>query len=96
MVAPTFYVEYHKKFSIPMICLIFVIIGMPLGITFKRSGKGMSFGSAVIIIFFYYAFLTLGEALGKKNIINPSFSMWLPNAVIFIFGMFFFYRRAKE
>ena len=90
------YVEFHKKFSIPAACLIFVIIGMPLGITFQRTGKGMSFGAAIIIIFIYYIFLHLGEVLGHKQLIHPFLSMWLPNLVLFFIGGAVFWKRARE
>lgn len=90
------YVEFHKKFSIPAACLIFVIIGMPLGITFQRSGKGMSFGAAIIIIFVYYIFLHLGEVLGYKEHMHPALGMWLPNLVLFFIGTWVFWVRARE
>ena len=95
-VYPLLYVEYHKKFSIPLACLIFVIVGMPLGITFHRSGKGVSFGLAFIILFVYFIFLQLGEILGNKEIISPSLSMWVPNIILFITGAYIFFLRAKE
>ena len=90
------YVEFHKKFSIPAACVIFVIIGMPLGITFKRSGKSMSFGGAIIIIFIYYIFLHIGEVLGNKKMIHPALSMWLPNLILFIIGFLIFIIRSRE
>ena len=79
-------IEYHKKFSIPIACLIFVIVGFPLGISFYRSGKGISFGFVIIIIFTYYTFMSIGEGLGRKDIIPASLSMYLPNIVLLIIG----------
>ncbi len=90
------YVEFHKKFSIPAACIIFVIIGMPLGITFKRSGKSMSFGGAIIIIFIYYIFLHIGEVMGNKKMIHPALSMWLPNLILFVIGALIFVIRSRE
>jgi len=95
-VSSSYYVELHKKFSIPVACLVFVIIGMPLAVSFNRSGRGISFATAIIVIFIYYIFLNLGEVLGYRRIISPKLSMWLPNLVIFVLGLFFFYRKAKE
>ena len=96
VVTPQYYVEYHKKFSIPFICLIFVLVGMPLGITFKRGGKGMSMGTAVVIIFIYYGLLMGMETFGKRGKIDPSLSMWLPNIILLCCGLYFFYRHIKE
>ena len=93
---PTLYVEYHKKFSLPVACFVFVLVGMPLGITFHRSGKGLSLGVAVIIIFVYYFFMTFGEYLGENRYIHAAMSMWIPNIAIFAVGAFIFWLRARE
>jgi lipopolysaccharide export system permease protein len=90
------YIEFHKKMSIPFACLVFVFLGMPLGISFSRSGGGISFGSALLIIFIYYALLTLGETLGNKKVISAQLSMWIPNIVLLLAGGFFFWRKARE
>lgn len=90
------WIEYHKKFSIPAACLVFVFLGLPLGISFARSGRGISFGTAVAIIFVYYALLTFGETMGNKRQIPPQLSMWIPNLVLFIAGIYFFFKRARE
>lgn len=90
------YIEFHKKFSIPLACAIFVILGMPLGVSFHRSGRGVSFGSAVIILFVYYAFLTLGETLGNRGVIAPQLSMWVPNLILFAAGIVVFVLKMRE
>ncbi len=90
------YIEFHKKFSIPIACMIFVILGMPLGVSFHRSGRGVSFGSAIIIIFAYYAFLTLGETLGNRGVIPAQLSMWLPNLILLIAGLIVFVWKMRE
>jgi lipopolysaccharide export system permease protein len=95
-VSSIYYVEFHKKFSIPIACLVFVVIGVPLAVSFHRSGKGVSFVSAIIIIFVYYIFLNIGEMLGTKNFIPPQLSMWLPNIIILTIGLILFYRKTQE
>ena len=90
------WIEFHKQFSIPLACVVFVIIAMPLGITFQRSGKAMSIGLGIIIVFIYYILLTMGETLGYKRIIGPATSMWVSNAVLLVIGLFFFIKRARE
>ncbi|MBN8215167.1 MAG: LptF/LptG family permease [Spirochaetes bacterium] len=95
-VSPDLWIEYHKKYSIPAACLVFVFLGMPLGISFARSGRGISFGSAVLIIFIYYALMTLGETLGNKRIMDARLSMWLPNIILFIAGLAVFIKKGRE
>jgi LPS export ABC transporter permease LptF len=95
-VSPDLWIEYHKKYSIPAACLVFVFLGMPLGISFARSGRGISFGSAVLIIFIYYALMTLGETLGNKRLIDARLSMWLPNIILLTAGIIVFLKKGRE
>src|SRR5438128_4511972 len=48
------HVEIHKKFAIPFACLVFGVLGLPLGITNRRGGKSSGFSLSVVIILVYY------------------------------------------
>jgi lipopolysaccharide export system permease protein len=80
-------VEVHKKYAIPLACLIFVLIGAPLGIMARRGG--LTVGASYSIFFFiaYWAFLIGGESLGDKMIVSPAVAMWSGNAVIGFCGI---------
>ncbi len=82
-----FMVEVHKKFAIPIACLLFVIIGAPLGIMARRGG--LTVGASYSIFFFiaYWAFLIEGENLGDKMILSPWVSMWAGNIAIALCGV---------
>lgn len=85
-------VELHKKFSIPFACIVFALIGAPLGIQGKRSGKAHGFIFSLILITIYYVFLMSGEAFGDKGIIPPYFAMWAPNIFFIIIGAYLLYK----
>jgi lipopolysaccharide export system permease protein len=80
-------VEIHKKFAIPMACLIFVLIGAPLGIMARRGG--LTVGASYSIFFFiaYWAFLIEGEDLGDKMVVPPWVAMWGGNITIGLCGL---------
>lgn len=80
-------VEVHKKYSIPLACLIFILIGAPLGIMARRGG--MAVGSSYSLLFFviYWASLIGGEALADKMIIPPWVAMWSGNIFIGLCGI---------
>ena len=80
-------VEYHKKFSIPFACLALGLIGIPLGLMVKRSGKMIGFGIGLAVIVIYYLLLQVGQTAGMEGILPPMFAMWLPNIVVGIFGI---------
>lgn len=80
-------VEYHKKFSIPFACFALGLIGIPLGLMVKRSGKMIGFGIGLAVIVIYYLLLQAGQTAGVDDVLSPIFAMWLPNIVIGIFGI---------
>jgi lipopolysaccharide export system permease protein len=89
-------VELSKRFSIPLTCILFGIIGVPLGITSRRSGKSGGFVFAVLIILIYYVGLVLMQNFGRSGMINPYFSVWIPNIVLLIFTVYVSYKTQKE
>lgn len=81
-------VEYHKKFSIPFSCVVFVLLGAPLGIRTKRGGVGIGAGIGILFFLVYYLFLIGGEQLGDRGIVSPFWAMWAPNVVFGGVGIF--------
>ena len=79
-------VEIHKKLSIPAACIVFVLVGAPLGIRVKRGGAAT--GAALSIGFFlvYWVFLISGEKLADRAVIAPWVAMWSPNILLALLG----------
>ena len=94
--ANKFGVEIHKKFSIPFACIIFVLLGMPLGILAKKSNMGISVSISLVIFITYWCFLIIGEELADKTIINPAIAMWAPNIVLSIISYYLYSLVNKE
>ncbi len=89
-------VEVHKKFSIPFACIVFILIGAPVGIMARKggltSGLGLSLGFFVI----YWAFLIGGEELADRGFVHPAVAMWSPNILLGLLGLFFIYWTIRE
>lgn len=79
-------VEIHKKFSIPFACIVFTLIGAPLGIRARRGGLAAGFLSVIFFIF-YYLCLIGGEQLADRRYAAPWIAMWLPNIVLGLWGI---------
>lgn len=90
------WVEVHKKYSIPVACLVFVLIGAPLGILMRQSGFAMAGWLSFIFFLIYWAFLIGGEQLADRRILSPGLAMWSPNVFVGIIGMFLYFRTLKE
>jgi lipopolysaccharide export system permease protein len=63
-----YWVEIHKKYAIPAACIIFVLVGAPLGIMARRGGFGIAATLSLGFFVLYWAFLIGGEKLADRNI----------------------------
>lgn len=91
-----FMVEIHKKYSIPVACFVFVLIGAPLGVRIHRRGLGVAAGLSVVFFLIYWAFLIGGEDLADRGYITPAMAMWLPNILLGGLGIFLVQRTIRE
>lgn len=80
-------VEIHKKNSIPVAAVVFVLIGASLGMLVKRSGASIGIGISIVFFMLYYLFLIGGESAGDRMILAPWLAMWLPNIVFGVLGI---------
>jgi lipopolysaccharide export system permease protein len=89
-------VEVHKKYSIPVACLVFVLIGAPLGILSRQSGFATAGWLSIVFFLVYWAFLIGGEQLADRGILGPVPAMWSANAVVGVIGLFMLMRTLRE
>ena len=78
--------ELYQRVSIPMASLIFTLIGVPLGLQPTRNSSSAGFAMSVIIIFIYYALMTMGNAFARGEVLPAMLAVWLPNIVGVIAG----------
>lgn len=89
-------VEVHKKYALPAACVIFVLIGAPLGIMVRKGGFGVAASISLFFFLIYWAFLIGGEKLADRGIITPFFGMWAANILIGIAGIFLTIKTVRE
>jgi lipopolysaccharide export system permease protein len=85
-------VEIYKKYSIPFACIIFILIGAPLGYKVKRGGFGIAAGLSLFFFLLYWASLIGGEKLADRDLVSPFWGMWLVNIVLGIFGLYLMFK----
>lgn len=74
--------EFHKKFSIPFACLIFVLFAFPISLMARRSGRAVGFGLGLLVSTVYWGLLFMGQTLGMRLELPPLLAMWLPNLLV--------------
>jgi LPS export ABC transporter permease LptG/LPS export ABC transporter permease LptF len=89
-------VEIHKKFAIPFACIVFGILGLPLGITNRRGGKSSGFSLSIAIIVVYYILSNNGEHAATNGKLSPFLGMWGPNLVLVAIGIWLLLRANRD
>jgi len=81
-------VEIYKKYSIPFACVVFALIGAPLGYRVRRGGFGIAAGFSLIFFLLYWVALIGGEKLADRDLFSPFLGMWAVNIVLGLFGLY--------
>jgi lipopolysaccharide export system permease protein len=92
----SYMVEVHKKYAIPSACIIFALIGVPLGALAKRSGVGAGVGLSIGFFILYWIFLIGGEKLADRAVISPFWGMWGGNLLLLAVGIWLTWRVTVE
>lgn len=88
-------VQLYQKISIPFACLVFVLLGCPLGVRPTRGSSAMGLGMSLIIVIVYYILMAVGQWLGSYGAVTPLVAAWLPNLVVGSFGAKMLFKRAN-
>ncbi|MGA2192840.1 MAG: LPS export ABC transporter permease LptF [Nitrospirota bacterium] len=88
--------EYYKRFTIPLACIIFGIIGPPLGLFSRRSGRSTGISVALVVFALYYLLMKGGENMAAGGRMAPLMAALLPNLVIGAFGVWLVYNSSQE
>jgi len=89
-------VEVHKKFALAVACVVFILVGAPLGIMAKKGGVAVGLGLSLGFFILYWAFLIGGEELADRQFISAFWAMWSANILIGGAGIYILIKSAKE
>jgi lipopolysaccharide export system permease protein len=91
-----FKISLSRKFSLPLTCVLFAMLGAPLGITSRRSGKSGAYLLSAVGILSYYVLLNAMINLATIGKLNPYLSVWIPNIILFAIAYFVVRKVHKE
>jgi len=80
-------VEIYKKYSIPAACIVFMLIGAPLGVMVRKGGFGVAASISLFFFLIYWAFLIGGEKLAERGFFSPFIGMWAANFLLGFLGL---------
>jgi LPS export ABC transporter permease LptF len=88
--------EINKRFSFPMACLVFALVGVPLGITAHRRETSFGFAASLVIGVFYFLFIIVADTLRANAKLHPELLVWLPNVLFLALGIWMFRRLGRQ
>ena len=89
-------VELHKRRAIPFACLVFGLIGVPLGIQPRRSGRSYGFVFSILILLAYYVSLIAFEMLAVRRAVPALLAGWSPTFMFGGLGIYLLIKAANE
>ena len=88
--------EINKRFSFPMACLVFALVGVPLGITAHRRETSFGFAASLVIGVFYFLFIIVADTLRANPKLHPELLVWFPNVLFLGLGWWLFRRLSRQ
>ncbi len=89
-------IEWHRKYSMSMSCIILFFIGAPLGAIIRKGGLGMPMVIAIIFFLLFHLLMIFGEKFANENVVSPLLGMWLPIFALFPVGCFLTYKAMHD
>ena len=79
--------DLHLRIAFPLSNLIVVLFSAPIAYNRRKKSLVVGFGISLVICFFYFGLLKIGETMGQKGNIHPFLAAWLGNDAMGIGGI---------
>ncbi len=92
----TYLLEFHRKFSSPFSCVVFIVFAFPVGLYARKSGRLLGFGIGILMSAVYWGMLLVSYRLGSRMNVSPIISMWAPNFLVLSIGLILLIRKVRR
>ena len=89
-------IEWHRKITLSLACLVLFLIGAPLGAIIRKGGLGTPLIFAILFFMLFYFSSTMGEKFGKENKMSVTVGMWLSTIILVPIGVFLTYKAMHD
>jgi lipopolysaccharide export system permease protein len=89
-------IEWHRKFSLSLACLVLFLIGAPLGSIIRKGGIGTPLIFAVAFFVVFFLLNNFGEKFVKQDVLRPMAGMWLATFILLPIGIFLVYKAMSD
>ena len=89
-------IEWHRKITLAVACLLLFLIGAPLGSIIRKGGLGIPVLVSVVFFIFYHVLNMIGEKAAKELSIEAYQGMWLANVIFFPIAIIIIYKAKND
>ena len=94
--ARLYLIAFHKRFALSTACLVLALVGIPLGLSSKKSGKSGGFVLTILLVFAYYVISLVGVSLARQGRVTPWFGAWLADLMFLALALVLLLRAEKR
>ncbi len=89
-------IEWHRKYTMSLACLIFFFIGAPLGAIIRKGGFGTPVVVSILMFIFYYIVSMIGENFAREGVWEPTLTMWFSTFFFLVISIFMTYQAVAD
>jgi LPS export ABC transporter permease LptG/LPS export ABC transporter permease LptF len=89
--AVAYRIEFHRRWSMAVACVVLALVGIPLGLSSKKGGKSTGFVLTIVLVFVYYIVALSGMSLARQGKLPVALGMWLSDGVFLVAGILMLY-----
>ena len=93
--ARLYWTEFNRRLALPTACLVLVLIGIPLGLSARKGGKGAGFVLTIVLVFIYYFLYGTGLSLARNGKVPAVPGVWMANIIFALVGVALLWRTDK-
>lgn len=84
--------DLYMKYSVPLTCFVFALIGIPLALPGIRGARGWGMILTIVLMFTFYVFASVFRSLGRGGILTPMLAAWMPQMLFAALGVILLFR----
>jgi len=89
-------IEWHRKLTMSLACLIFFLIGAPLGAIIRKGGLGTPTVVSTLFFIFYYIISLTGEKYARAGMLPVWLGMWGSTFILTGIGVYLTIKSTRD
>ncbi|MEI6123387.1 MAG: LptF/LptG family permease [Bacteroidota bacterium] len=89
-------IEWHRKFTLSIACLVLFFIGAPLGAIIRKGGLGLPVVFSTLFFIIYHVISMTGEKFAREGVISAAQGMWIASWIFLPIGVLLTYSASTD